>query len=104
MGPRAGTVAFNSLVMGQLLHTLSCRSDHDTIFSGKLPPNRMLNLAVGGSIAVQILAMLIPGLRAILGMTPMGLADLAVVAGTSLLPLLINESTKIQAAATEIVK
>ncbi len=104
MGPRAGTVAFNSLVMGQLLHTLSCRSDHETIFSGKLPPNRMLNLAVGGSIAVQILAMLIPGLRAILGMTPMGLADLAVVAGTSLLPLLINESTKKKAAATEIVK
>ena len=42
-------------------------------FSGKLPPNRMLNLAVGGSIAVQILAMLIPGLRAILGTTPLGL-------------------------------
>ena len=43
---------------------------------------------------MQILTMLIPGLRAILGTTPMGLADLAVVAGTSVLPLLINEGTK----------
>ncbi len=104
MGPRAGTLAFNSLVFGQLLHTLSCRSDHETIFSGNLPPNRMLNLAVGGSIVVQILTMLIPGLRAILGMTPIGLADMAVVAGTSVLPLLINEATKKKAAAVKTVE
>ena len=101
MGPRAGTLAFNSLVFGQLLHTLSCRSDHETIFGGNLPPNRMVNLAVGGSIVVQILTMLLPGLRAILGMTPIGLADMAVVAGTSVLPLLINEATKKKAAAAK---
>ena len=104
MGPRAGTLAFNSLVLGQLLHTLSCRSDHETIFGGKLPPNRMLTLALGGSIAVQILTMLIPGLRAILGTTPLGLIDMAVVAGTSVLPLLINEATKKKAAAVKTVE
>jgi Ca2+-transporting ATPase len=99
MGPRAGTMAFNTVTLAQLLHTLSCRSDHETIFSGKLPPNRMLTLAVGGSIIVQILAMLLPGLRGILGMTPISLADMAVIAGTSVLPLLINEATKKKTSA-----
>ena len=37
-------------------------------------------------------------------MTPLGLADLAVVAGTSVLPLLINESTKKKAAAVKIAR
>lgn len=99
MGPRAGTLAFNTLTFSQLLHTLSCRSGHQTIFSGNLPPNRMLTLAVGGSIVVQFLAMLVPGLRTILGMTSISLADAAVIAGTSLLPLLINETTKTKAPA-----
>jgi P-type Ca2+ transporter type 2C len=73
---------------------LSCRSDRLSIFTGKLPPNWILNLAVGGSILLQIVAMLVPGLRGILGMTPLSLADAAVIAGTSLLPLIINEGTK----------
>jgi Ca2+-transporting ATPase len=59
----------------------------------------MLTLAVGGSIIVQILAMLLPGLRGILGMTPISLADMAVIAGTSVLPLLINEATKKKTSA-----
>ena len=94
IGARAGTLAFNSLTIGQLLHTLSCRSDRQSIFTGNLPPNWMLNVAVGGSILLQIVAMLLPGLRGLLGMTPIGLADAAVIAGTSLLPLVINEGTK----------
>jgi Ca2+-transporting ATPase len=94
IGARAGTLAFNSLTIGQLLHALSCRSDRQSIFTGNLPPNWMLNVAVGGSIVLQIAAMIIPGLRSLLGMTPIGLADAAVIAGASLLPLVINEGTK----------
>ncbi len=94
IGARAGTLAFSTLTIGQLLHALSCRSDRQSIFTGNLPPNNMLNLAVGGSIVLQIAAMIIPGLRGLLGMTPIGLLDAAVIAGTSLLPLVINEGTK----------
>jgi Ca2+-transporting ATPase len=99
IGARAGTLAFNTITIGQLLHTLSCRSNHQTIFSGNLPSNRMLTLAVGGSIALQILAMLVPGLRGILGMTSISLVDAVVIVGTSILPLLINESTKVKVAS-----
>jgi Ca2+-transporting ATPase len=81
--------------MGQLLHALSCRSEKHSIFSGEsLPPNRYLALALGGSFALQLLTMLIPGVRSILGLTPIGLLDGAVIAGTAALPLLINEGTK----------
>ncbi len=98
-GARASTLAFNALTIGQLLHTFSCRSDHHTIFSEALPPNRWLSLAVGGSILLQLLAMVVPGLRSILGLTPISLLDAAVIAGASVAPLLISEATKQQPGA-----
>lgn len=94
MGLQASTMAFNTLVISQLLHTFSCRSDQQSIFAGTLPSNPLLNVAVLGSIALQVVAILVPGLRAILGMAPIGLVDAAVIAGTSVLPLLLNEVTK----------
>ncbi len=38
--------------------------------------------------------MVVPGLRNLLGLTPLGLADWLVVGGTAVTPLLINEATK----------
>jgi Ca2+-transporting ATPase len=97
LGPRAGSIAFQSLTTAQLLHALSCRSERHTLFDrGKLPPNRALDLALGGSLAVQALTLVLPGLRRLLGLTPMNLVDMAVVGGSSILPLLINEITKLK--------
>jgi Ca2+-transporting ATPase len=96
MGLHAGTTTFQSLTMGQLLHPISRRSERHTIFSGeKLPANRYLTIALGGSFALQILTMFVPGLRSLLGLTPIGLLDGAVIAGTAALPLLVNEGTKL---------
>jgi Ca2+-transporting ATPase len=94
MGANAGTLAFQGLTMGQLLHALSCRSETHGLFSGKLPPNPYLTMALGGSFALQFLTIFVPGLRGLLGLTPIGLLDGAVIAGTATLPLLINEGTK----------
>jgi Ca2+-transporting ATPase len=95
LGPQAETLTFQSLTMGQLLHSISCRSEKHSIFSGeKLPPNRYLRMALGGSLALQMLTVLVPGLRSLLGLSPIGLLDGAVIAGTAALPLLINEATK----------
>ncbi|MBM4287172.1 MAG: cation-transporting P-type ATPase [Deltaproteobacteria bacterium] len=94
LGARAGTLAFNALTFGQLLHAFSCRSEGKSVFSGRLPANRFLSLAVGGSLVLQVLALAVPGLRGILGMTPISLMDAAVIVGTSVAPLLVNESTK----------
>jgi Ca2+-transporting ATPase len=95
MGAAAGTLAFHSLTTGQLLHALSCRSDRHGMFSReKLPPNKYLQWALGGSLLLQAGAMFIPGFRTVLGLTPVGLLDGLVIGGTALLPLVVNEATK----------
>ncbi|MEJ2034455.1 MAG: cation-translocating P-type ATPase C-terminal domain-containing protein, partial [Deltaproteobacteria bacterium] len=94
-GSRAGSLADQSLTAGQLLHALSCRSEKHTIFEqGALLPNRHLNLALGGSFALQAVASMAPGLRSLLGLGPFGLVDLAVVGATAVLPLVVNETKK----------
>jgi Ca2+-transporting ATPase len=99
-GPQAGTMAFMSLVLGQLLHAVSCRSESHSIYdqvAGRtpLPPNRYLTIALGGSFALQIAAMVIPGLRNLLGITPIGLQDSLVVGSSVLIPFVVNEAKKL---------
>lgn len=95
MGQRAGTMAFLSLTMGQLLHAISCRSEKHSIFDkGKLPPNKYLNVALGGSFALQVLSMVVPGLRSLLEIAPVNIIDGIVIGGSAVMPLLVNESTK----------
>ena len=99
-GAAAGTVAFNTLTSAQLLHAISCRSSGPVLWRRPgLPANPKLTLALGASLGAQLLANLVPGLRRLLGLAPTGLADLAVIAGGALLPLLINEATKPRQAA-----
>ena len=95
MGPHANTLAFMSLTMGQLLHAISCRSTTHNLFDAEpLPANPTLTLAVGGSLALQLLAILVPGLRRLLGLTPLTLLDSVVVGQSAILPLVVNELTK----------
>jgi Ca2+-transporting ATPase len=94
-GVYAGTMAFQSLTISQLLHALVCRSEHRTIGSrAPLPPNPYLTVAIGGSLALQALTMVFGPLRRFLGLAPPGLMDLAVLAATTVLPLVVNETLK----------
>lgn len=94
-GPRAGTLAFNSLILGQLLHALSCRSDRRGIFSGsQSAKNNKLNLAIAGSIGLQLAANIVPGLRRLLGLGSVGAMDIAVTLAGAGIPLLLNEAAK----------
>ena len=43
---------------------------------------------------VQFLTMVVPGLRSLLGLAPVGLLDGLVISGSALLPLVVNEATK----------
>jgi Ca2+-transporting ATPase len=95
MGSQANTLAFMSLTTGQLLHAISCRSETHSLFdAASLPANPALTLAVGGSLTLQLLALLVPGLRGLLGLTPLTLLDSMVVGQSAVLPLLVNELTK----------
>jgi Ca2+-transporting ATPase len=94
-GARANTLAFTSLTVGQLLHTLSCRSHTHSLFSTPLlPANPYLTVAVSGSLALQLLALVVPGLRSLLGLKPLTLLDSALVGTGAILPLVVNEGTK----------
>jgi Ca2+-transporting ATPase len=94
IGPQASTLAFMSLTGAQLLHAVSCRSARHRVFGGdRLPANRYLNAAVGGSFALQF-ATLLPGLRGVLGLGPVGIADAAIIVAGAAVPFFINEATK----------
>jgi Ca2+-transporting ATPase len=94
-GAHASTMAFQSLTLAQLLHAISCRSEKHSMFEeSDLPLNAFLRYALGGSLILQILTMLIPGLRRLLGISPISFLDGLMIGGSALLPLLVNESTK----------
>jgi P-type Ca2+ transporter type 2C len=98
MGAQANTVAFMTLSLAQLLHAYSCRSDRHSIFSQqRLPTNNYLNLAVGGTAALQLLSVAVPGLAGLLGNTRISLVDMLSIAAGSIVPFLFNEATKEQA-------
>jgi P-type Ca2+ transporter type 2C len=95
MGTRAGSAAFMTLTLAQLLHAYSCRSDRSSIFGRQtLQSNSYLNLAVGGTAALQLAAVAAPGLRTLLGLAVPSPVDVAVIAAGSALPFLVNEATK----------
>jgi Ca2+-transporting ATPase len=95
-GARAGSLAFQSLTIGQLLHAFSCRSNHKSIFDRQhLPANPALTWAVGGSLVLQILTMIVPGLRNFLGVTPLSMVDAAVIGTSALMPFFANEARKL---------
>jgi Ca2+-transporting ATPase len=93
--PQARTMAFGSLVVAQLLHALHYRSSKASIFEpGGLSSNSRLVQIVGGSVAAQIAAMLVPGIRSALNVAPVGLIDAGAVIAGGILPLLIGEAQK----------
>jgi Ca2+-transporting ATPase len=91
IGARASTIGFDALVLGQLLHAIYCRSDRRSSFEPAAPPNPRLNRSLVASLALQGLAHLVPGVRSLLGITPLGVLDLLAVLAGAGLPLLANE-------------
>jgi Ca2+-transporting ATPase len=95
-GARSSGIAFNALMLGQLLHAFSCRSRvPDPVSAPEGKGESMLAGAVGGSIALQIAANFLPFLRSLLGLGH-GLTPgdaLAILAGAGL-PFLVNEGVK----------
>jgi Ca2+-transporting ATPase len=99
VGRRASTLCFMSLSSAQILHSLSCRSRRHSLFDrleGQAPlqPNRYLRLAIGGTLGLQAASLILPGLRAVLGIAPLTLFDGLLIGTSAIWPLMINEATK----------
>ncbi len=88
-GARASTVTFHGITCGQLLHSLSCRSERRGLsFEFGRPPNAMLYGGVGATLLLQLGVQLFPITRRLLGLSPLGAGDLwrigAIALGSSL--------------------
>ena len=93
IGDRASTIAFMTLVTAQLLHAFSCRSPQP-FWQIKLQPNHYLTLALGVSLGLQFICLIVPGLGRLLKIATVNGIDLTVMAIAAFLPLIINEVTK----------
>jgi Ca2+-transporting ATPase len=86
---RAGTITFHGLIIAQLLHAISSRSETRGLSAEfQRRPNFALYNAVAASVGLQAGAQFIPILRRFLGLAPLGPADLlgigAIAVGSSL--------------------
>lgn len=92
--PQARTIAFGSLVTAQLLHALTYRSAGPKPENNRLAGRSTLPAIVGGSLVAQSAAMLLPGLRNLLGIAPLDVMDGVVMAAGGILPFFANAARK----------
>ncbi|MDO4562389.1 MAG: calcium-translocating P-type ATPase, PMCA-type [Clostridia bacterium] len=92
-GPQGRTMAFLVLAFSQLMHTLDIRSEHLFVRSAMLSNPYLLG-AVGISILLQMMLVLVPPLSAVFGITSIGASQWGVVIILSVMPMLICEAVK----------
>ncbi|MCU0735975.1 MAG: cation-translocating P-type ATPase, partial [Methylotetracoccus sp.] len=97
IGPNTSTNTFMTLVTSQMFHAISCRSERTTVLDMNRTGNTVLLAGVAGSLALQIMAGILPPLRTLLRLSPIGPADWAAIAAGSIVPFLANESLKVLA-------
>jgi Ca2+-transporting ATPase len=93
--PQTRTITFGSLVTAQLLHALTYRSTHS---EGARTGHPILPTVIGASLAAQAAAMLLPGLRSLLGVGAVDILDAAAVIAGGVLPFFVNAARKTERA------
>ncbi|MBA3697721.1 MAG: cation-transporting P-type ATPase [Planctomycetes bacterium] len=89
------TVTFMTLALAQVVHVFSSRSESGSAFDARLFKNGWLWGAVALCVLLQLAAVYVPFLRAILHTVPLDVKDWGVVAGCALLPLAVVEVVKL---------
>lgn len=91
-GPHAATLAFSTLTTAQLVHAWRYRAA--ATGDGRAAPPSRLPHVVAVSVAAQLAAMVVPPLRRLLGVTPLGPVDWLVVGAGALAPAAIHEARR----------
>ncbi|HVS14764.1 MAG TPA: cation-transporting P-type ATPase [Thermoanaerobaculia bacterium] len=91
----AVTLTFMTLALAQLLHVFNARSVGSVLLPGSGPSNPWVWGAVVLTVGLQLAAVYLPPLAAILGTVPLGARDWAVVAIGSVAPLAIGQAWKL---------
>jgi Ca2+-transporting ATPase len=89
------SIVFASFAVNSMIYIFAYRSMRRPVYrSGPLSRNKPLIWAVLGGLAMVAIAFLIPGIRTLLGIVPLSLAEWALVAGIALFLLLTVEIGK----------
>ncbi len=91
----ANTMAFATLVFGELTRAFAVRSETRSIFEIGVFSNSAMNKAFLASLAMQLAVLFIPFLQPIFDVQALTLMQWAIVVGLSLIPLIISEITKL---------
>ncbi|WP_445683294.1 cation-translocating P-type ATPase [Sporosarcina sp. FSL W7-1349] len=88
------TMAFIALSFSQLIHSLNFRSMDQSIFKAGIWKNKFLIASILFGIVMQVAIVSITPIANVFSVHSLGLTEWAIIAGLSLLPLLINEAVK----------
>ena len=91
---RATTMAFMTLALTQVFHAFNARSQRRSALTTRLFTNGWLWAAVVACLALQAAAVSVPLLQRALATVPPTLPEWAVIAGCSLLPVVVVELVK----------
>ena len=89
---RATTLAFATLALAQLAHVIDARSPSPLLASRRLFANRWAWAAIVGVGAVQVAAVHLPALQAVLGTVALTPGEWSMVAAGSIGPLLVGQA------------
>ncbi len=89
----AQTMAFMTIAISQLFHSLNLRSRTKSVFQG-LFSNKLLIGAIIAGIIIQAMLVYIPFFRNVFGICMLNLQDWTFIIGVSLLPVIFNEIYK----------
>jgi Ca2+-transporting ATPase len=91
---QARTVAFNVMVVVQLVHAFNCRSERLSLVQVGLGTNRALLWAVLLSLVIQLAVLTLPAASPIFKVAPLPIRDWGLMVAMGLLPLVFVEAAK----------
>ncbi|HZL06130.1 MAG TPA: HAD-IC family P-type ATPase, partial [Coriobacteriia bacterium] len=86
---RAQTMLFTAMVLAQLMHAFSFRSETRTVFSAYSFKNKWLNLSFLGSFVLQLFVIYTPFLQGVFKTQPLSFTDWLAVIAAALVPTVL---------------
>jgi Ca2+-transporting ATPase len=96
------TMLLTTMVLTQLVHSLSFRSTTRSLFTPESLKNRWLLLAIGGSFAAHLVVLYVPSISAVFKTVPLGVTEWGAVLVASVIPLAIIDAVKVLGAKRRI--
>lgn len=94
IGPQTSTNTFMALTIAQILQSIGNRSEKTTILDRDRPGNPWMTAATVGTLGLQALTVLLPPLRGLLRLGPIGPQDLLLILTGAGVPFVVNETSK----------